>query len=278
MKRVLFMSSVLLCIFALLHITAGTSWAHYNSSKFSLETPGITIASSSSSSDLIESDQITVILNGKKLIFDENPYIKNGRTLVPFRKILEELDAQVEWNPVDKSVYAKNRVTSVYLKIGESHAYVNGYKVELDAPAEIKNGRTFLPLRFISENMGAYVVWDGVDRIVTIQYNNSSYNLGELVSYEDLKIVIDEVDKNVGGGRWKISGRGSFAGKKVIINIVDDNGNDAPAIITRKGAGQELENFEADVYLPAIDFTGKYIIISVIREDKKLVRIAQYLI
>jgi len=57
---------------------------------------------------------------------------------------------------------------SIVIYIGQAFALVNGEPVQLDAPAFIQNGRTYLPVRFISENLGAVVTWDDTAKTVTI--------------------------------------------------------------------------------------------------------------
>jgi hypothetical protein len=56
------------------------------------------------------------------------------------------------------------------MQVGNPEALVNGKKVMLDAPPEIRSGRTFVPIRFISEAFGAIVEWDAATRTVTVIY------------------------------------------------------------------------------------------------------------
>ncbi|MBQ7661542.1 MAG: copper amine oxidase N-terminal domain-containing protein, partial [Clostridia bacterium] len=82
---------------------------------------------------------------------------------VPVRFIAEALGATVDWNfdgAVRKAVVQKGR-TTVEIMIGSPVAYVNVVEVALDSPAFIENYRTYLPLRFVVESLGASVTWDG---------------------------------------------------------------------------------------------------------------------
>jgi hypothetical protein len=54
--------------------------------------------------------------------------------------------------------------------LGSNIAIVNNKKVVLDVPPEIKNGRTFVPIRFVSENLGAQVEWEASTQTITIKY------------------------------------------------------------------------------------------------------------
>ena len=89
--------------------------------------------------------------------FDAPPYIENGRTMVPIRVISENFGAEVLWNGEEKSVTIKNAGAEIKLIIDSATAFVNGAEKTLDAPPIISNGRTMVPLRFISEALGKKV-------------------------------------------------------------------------------------------------------------------------
>ena len=112
--------------------------------------------------------EITVLLDGDPLAFDVQPLIMNNRTLVPLRIIFEALGAQVEWENTTKTVTATKGDTVIILPIGSKTPTVNGKTVPIDQPGIVKDGRTLVPVRFISESLGAKVNWDGNNRIVSI--------------------------------------------------------------------------------------------------------------
>lgn len=122
---------------------------------------------------------VNVVVNGSKLTFDQNPIIEDGRVLVPFRKILEELDCEVGYSEADgqKTITASKGTKYVYTNIGENKMYVNGEEVQLDVPAQIKNSRTLVPIRAISESFDASVNWDADTRTVTINSKQGQYNI-----------------------------------------------------------------------------------------------------
>ena len=91
-----------------------------------------------------------------------------GRFLVPIRGIFEALGADVAWDGNTKTVTGKKGDTTVILTIDSNLTSVNGDIIKLAVPATIINGRTFGPVRFISEALGADVQWDGEDRVATI--------------------------------------------------------------------------------------------------------------
>ena len=98
------------------------------------------------------------------------PIIQNGRTLLPIRTLIESLGGTVEWNAKEQKVTITLNGHSMVLTIGRTTALVDGNKVSLDVAPTIINGRTYLPLRFISENLGASVNWDSTTQTVTIYY------------------------------------------------------------------------------------------------------------
>lgn len=82
------------------------------------------------------------------------PYTKNDRTMVPARIISERFGADVEWNPDTCEVTIKKDDKTIVLTLGKQEAYVNGEVVVLDVAPEEFNGRTMIPLRFVSEILG----------------------------------------------------------------------------------------------------------------------------
>lgn len=117
---------------------------------------------------------IPVYIDGNLLQLEVAPIIQEGRTLVPLRAIFEALEADVNWNPEDKSISATKGNLSLWLKIGNTQAQKNGQPVRLDVPARIVNGRTLVPLRFVGESLGATVNWDNVKRVVEIVSDTST--------------------------------------------------------------------------------------------------------
>ncbi|MGQ9532609.1 MAG: copper amine oxidase N-terminal domain-containing protein [Desulfotomaculales bacterium] len=113
---------------------------------------------------------ITVLLNGQPLSFDQPPVIVNDRTLVPLRAIFEALGAEVNWDGATQTVTATRGDTVIILVIGSPVAFKNGQPVTLDQPALLMGGRTMVPVRFVSEAMGAEVNWNGATQTVSIYF------------------------------------------------------------------------------------------------------------
>lgn len=118
---------------------------------------------------------ITVYINGKCLDFDVPPYIKNGRTLVPFRAIFEELGAEVEWIEESQTVNALWDELPISLKIGSNVLKRKNREFTLDVPAEIKDGRTMVPLRAVAEACRCEVTWHEATSTVIIKTEDYEY-------------------------------------------------------------------------------------------------------
>ncbi len=121
---------------------------------------------------LLKIDSKTIFIDGKQSEMDVAPFIEpsTGRTLVPIRFISEAFGAEVKWEPQFKVVDIRSGKTVIKLQIGNKIALVNGEQVELDQPPLIKDNRTMVPLRFISEAFGAEVKWFPETREIKIIY------------------------------------------------------------------------------------------------------------
>ena len=101
---------------------------------------------------------ISVQVNGNPVHFNNaEPQYINGRVLVPLRGVFENMGAYVQWHPNNRTVTAQRGATDVTLRIGEKWASVDGRTTSLDVPAMILNGSTMVPIRFLSESLGAQV-------------------------------------------------------------------------------------------------------------------------
>lgn len=94
----------------------------------------------------------SVSISGGKLI-DE-------RTMIPMRSIFEELGAQVTWDQNTSTITATKGNTKILLKIGSKDTKVNNKTVKLDVQPQVQKGVTLIPLRFVSEALGAQVEWN----------------------------------------------------------------------------------------------------------------------
>jgi len=116
----------------------------------------------------IGSDIVTV--DGHATSVDAAPEIVAGRTFVPIRFIAETFGSTVAWIPATRSVTIVLGSTTIGLQIGNKTAVINGKIIALEAAPYIKNSRTMVPLRVITESFGGDVAWDPINHIITITY------------------------------------------------------------------------------------------------------------
>lgn len=119
--------------------------------------------------------QVGVFVNGMKVDFpDVQPFIdkESNRTMVPVRFVAEALGAKVEWDAANQTVRMDKEGKQINLRIGERKATVDGKEITFDSKAIMKDSRTFVPLRFISETFGAKVEWDA--KTLTVKITTAS--------------------------------------------------------------------------------------------------------
>ena len=112
--------------------------------------------------------EIAVNLNGEWMQFDVDPVLMNDRTMVPFRAIFEALGCTVSWDDENQTAIGERNGVRIELPIGMSNALVGNRAKVLDQPAVLKDGRTLVPLRFVSEALGAQVKWIDATQTVVI--------------------------------------------------------------------------------------------------------------
>jgi hypothetical protein len=113
-------------------------------------------------------NEIRVFTNGYQLTLDVPPFISNGKTLVPLRGVFESLGAKVSWDETKQEVTIIKDEQTLILPLNQNNALKNGEQVVLDVPAQLVNGRTMVPVRFIAETLGGTVEWDANDYAIRI--------------------------------------------------------------------------------------------------------------
>lgn len=171
-------------------------------------------------------DEITVELDGTEIIFDVPPQIIDGRTMVPLRKIFEEIGALVKWDDETKTVTARKSSKTVTLQIGSFKLSVDKGKTDddgnpltetftLDVPAQIVSGRTLVPARAIFESFGLNVNWDEDSRTMLItsdeedeswKENTGTVNLSDLTYTGNGIEIKDNQISITKGGDFELTG------------------------------------------------------------------------
>ena len=128
----------------------------------------------SSNTIVLTIDEHDALVYGTTKTNDVAPKDVNDRTMLPARFVAENLGATVEWDGEKQLVTITGKTEKqedviILITIGSDYAKVNGEDVKLDSPAFVENDRTYTPIRFISENLGATVEWNETEQTVTIQ-------------------------------------------------------------------------------------------------------------
>ena len=116
----------------------------------------------------LPNNPVYVKFNDDILGFDEPPIIEDGSTLVPMRFLFEQMGADVEWDSETQTATATLDNKAVTFSIDNVNARINNKPAKMDVPARLVNGKTMVPLRFLSENMGYDVDWDADSRTAIV--------------------------------------------------------------------------------------------------------------
>ncbi len=132
----------------------------------------VSVASAGSGKTIVLTPgETTAVVDGAAAHMVLPPQIIDGAAFVPLRFISEQVGADIHWIDEEKSVVYTTDHTQIQLWIGQRIAVINGKTVALEHPPVIRNGSTWVPLRFLSENLGATVRYDPAVRQITITYN-----------------------------------------------------------------------------------------------------------
>lgn len=133
--------------------------------------------------------RIFVTMNGEVMEFDVEPIMEKDRVLVPFRAVFESLGCNVSYLESDgkQFVTAERGDTHLIVEIGAYDMCVNGNVEALDVPAVIKNGRTLVPLRAVTEVFGADVKWIDDSKTVEITTKQGQHKVTPVISSKDIK-------------------------------------------------------------------------------------------
>lgn len=144
-------------------------------------------------------EPVRVLINDHHLIVPVDPIIENNRTLVPLRAIFEVLGAEVLWDGSTRTVTGIKDNNIIKLQIDNKVATINGKQIELEVPARIVNDSTLVPVRFISESLGALVDWDNQARTVLIKsdYNVKTHKVVRVVDGDTVKVLFNGKEESL---------------------------------------------------------------------------------
>ena len=154
---------------------------------------------------------IKVVIDGNNQTYDQMPQIMNDRTLVPLRGIFEALGAKVSWVDETKTIIGSKGDKTIVLQVGNTTASMNNQMITLDAAPAIVNSRTMVPVRFISETLGARVDWVADTRTVVITSPNQLLKEREENRTANGEVILDAFElinntrKTINGGVAEIN-------------------------------------------------------------------------
>lgn len=121
-------------------------------------------------------DNIKVVVNHNEIQFeDQGPEIIRDRTYIPLRSLLEIMGCELRYNSVTSVIRIYKNDTTYAVRIGSPYLYNYNTKVVIkmeDVPI-IKNGRTLVPIRYMTELAGAEVSWLNAERTVNVMYEKT---------------------------------------------------------------------------------------------------------
>lgn len=177
---------------------------------------------------LNDTDEISIVINGKLISLDTAPVIVNERTLVPARSVFEHLGANVTWNDRFQVVTITLDEEEIELAIGIKRAKVNRKNVPLEVAPEIINDRTMVPLRFVGEALNMNVDWNSNQRLITM---NSISNIKEIHLTKDIqaKTAIFSINSsNQPDYKKMLLAPNSTSPDRLVIDLLDSKVEDLP--------------------------------------------------
>ena len=165
---------------------------------------------------------ISIYVNEKEISTDSKAYIKNGTTFVPVRAICNAMGIEdVQWDGVQKKATV-NGFNKIEFYAGKKYAYVNGERKLMPHEAEVKNGRTMVPLRFFAEESDSKVEWDNILHSVRITkdgVNVPQTHMANEYSADEVLWLSRIVEAESAGEPIK----GQIAVANVVLNRVKDS-------------------------------------------------------
>lgn len=113
-------------------------------------------------------DDSAIYVNGNKKNVGTKPLIRNQRTLIPIKTLINEIGGTVKEEGITTIIEALD--TTIEIIAGSTTVLVNGFEHQIDVEPVISSGITYLPLRFVMESLGFEVEWKGDNQTILIKY------------------------------------------------------------------------------------------------------------
>ncbi len=196
-------------------------------------------------------DDIRLVIDGQLVITEVPPLLVNGTTLVPIRVVSEYLGAAVDWSQAAQTVTITAPSTRVVLTVGKSSASVNGSSVSLSQAPRTLSGRTLVPLRFVSQALGAVVDWNQANRQVTISSGGTPIGppTVEALSWQETPGVARFVIVTNGPVHYRVTtlSKNEQYPDRVLVDIDGARLNIAPVTPVGKAGVTQIRSFNQDM-------------------------------
>lgn len=148
---------------------------------------------------------IDLILNGQMLVCDSPPQIQNNRTIVPIYSIVTPLGGSAVLDGATGRVTVTVDGKNIVFTVGSASATVDGVTKQLDTPASIINDRTMIPVRFLAEELGYLVQWDGANRAVLIDTPPAVKQITDVWVAKGVRTITVSIQANgdLSGYQWE---------------------------------------------------------------------------
>ncbi|MEN8906255.1 MAG: stalk domain-containing protein, partial [Clostridiales bacterium] len=208
--------------------------------------------------DSIVNKEIIMKIGSRKITIDQNeivlntaPIIRDGITLVPIRSIGEAFGGKVTWNSKENKILIDFESDIIYLWIDKKIGLVNGEEVSIEEAPFLYDNTTMVPIRFLAENLGYNIKWNGATNTITINNGNKTSKSMPVDTKNSYKVV-------EGDSLWKISNKfnieiddlkkinnldGDVINKGDYLLIIDTNTN------TKTNANPTTINNNPDYYV-----------------------------
>jgi plastocyanin len=153
-------------------------------------------AASAMAQTIVKSD-MQLTLNGSKLSYDQ-AYLIDDSLFVPYRAFAETIGAKVDWDGSSQRVTVQKGASTIQLTIGSTEATVDGHAAAMTAAAQLIDGSTFVPVRFLSEQFGIVVGYDDSTRTVSLTTSSSDAKHAYTVDISDFKFGPAELTVEAG--------------------------------------------------------------------------------
>mgnify|MGYP003374183238 FL=1 len=209
-------------------------------------------------------DSIKVVVDGKEIIFtDQAPIIKNDRTMIPLRGVLETMGIDIVWNAEEQSITAERGDSYALFKIGETTLKTAEGEITLDVAPEIINDRTMIPLRAVTESFGAEVTWDADTKTVTItdEIANTMVEAAKLTN--EVKAADGTVLYTIDVKYPVLNDKCKAAGKKAVNETIKKSIEESVA-----ADSEEIKKAAEELYNSAKETEEKFMPLSVMGDYK----------